>query len=202
MNSWSSPLGGSIKTATRLDTPLCTRSAASSAPAPPESSDKTMMSADATGSFTTSAHPAARRIGSRRERIATIANAANASTTRIEVHLGQLKIILGFIGSLNESAMSPAGEYRQCSAKMAIPMWARQRRDAGRHPRRRHSQPWSSEALGAYTAGRDLIPSGTLRDRNRPSLRSPEKVPFSTTTFPRSMTNEGQAARSRPSQGV
>jgi hypothetical protein len=45
MNSWSSPLGGSIKTATRFETPLCTRSAASSAPAPSESSDKRMMSA-------------------------------------------------------------------------------------------------------------------------------------------------------------
>jgi hypothetical protein len=202
MNSWSSPLGGSIKTATRLDTPLCTRSAASSAPAPPESSDKTMMSADATGSFTTSAHPAARRTGSRRERMATIANAANATTTRIGVHLGQLKIILGFIGSLNESAMSSADEHRPCSAKMAMPMLVRQRRDASRHPRRRHSGPRSSVALSAYTAGRDLISSGTLRDRNWPSVRSPEKVPFSTTIFPRSMTSEGQAARSRPSQGV
>jgi hypothetical protein len=66
------------------------------------------MSADATGSFTTSAHPAARRTGSRREGIATIANAANATTTRIGVHIGQLKIILVFIGSLHESAMSPA----------------------------------------------------------------------------------------------
>src|SRR5712664_706302 len=83
MNSWSSPLGGSIKTATRFEMPLCTRSAASSAPAPPESSDTTMMSVDATGSFTTSAHPAARRTGSRRERTATIANAANATTTTI-----------------------------------------------------------------------------------------------------------------------
>ena len=149
MYSWSSPLGGSAKTATRFDTPLCTRSAASSAPAPPESSDKTMMSADVTGSFTTSAHPAARRTGSRREGIATIANAANASTTRIGAHLGQLKIILGFIGSLNESAMSPAGKHRPCSAKMAIPMLARQRLDASRHPRRRHSGPRSSVALGA-----------------------------------------------------
>src|ERR1700730_8671736 len=101
MHSWSSPFGGSAKTATRFETPLCTTSAASSAPAPPESSDKTMMSADATGSVTTSAHPAARRTGSRRERIATIANAPNASTTRIEAHLGHLKVILGFIRSLH-----------------------------------------------------------------------------------------------------
>ena len=94
MNScWSPAVGGSIKTATRFEMPLCTRSAASSAPAPPDSNDKTMMSADATGSFTTSTHPAARRTGSRRERIATIANATNASTTRIGTHLGNLKII-------------------------------------------------------------------------------------------------------------
>ena len=73
MNSWSSPLGGSIKTATRFETPLCTKSAASSAPAPPGSRDKRMRSAGATGSsFTTSVHPAARRTGSRRERMATI----------------------------------------------------------------------------------------------------------------------------------
>ena len=78
--------------------PLCTRSAASSAPAPPESSDKTMMSAGPTGSSTTRAHPAARKIGSRRERTATIADAANASTTRIAVDLGPLRFI---------SAMSP-----------------------------------------------------------------------------------------------
>jgi len=57
-------------------------------------------------------------------------------------------------------------------------------------------------ALSAYTAGRALISSGTLRDRNWPSLRSPLKAPFSTTILPRSMTSEGQAARSRPSHGV
>jgi hypothetical protein len=33
-------------------------------------------------------------------------------------------------------------------------------------------------------------------------LRSPENVPFSTTILPRSMTSEGQAARSPPSYGV
>jgi hypothetical protein len=65
-----------------------------------------MMSADATGSFTTSAHPAARGTGSRRERIATIANATTASTTTSEAHLGHLKIILGFIWLLHESAVS------------------------------------------------------------------------------------------------
>src|ERR1700731_4712182 len=105
MNSRSSPFGGSIKTATRFEMPLCTRSAASSTPAPPESNDTTMMSADATGSFTTSAHPAALRTGSRRERTATIANAANATTTRIAAHLGHREIILGFIGLLHESAV-------------------------------------------------------------------------------------------------
>ena len=92
----SSPLAGSVKTATRFEIPLWTRSAASSAAAPPESTDKTMMSADATGSFTTSTHPAARRTGSRRERIATIASAANPSTTKIVAHLGHLKIIPRF----------------------------------------------------------------------------------------------------------
>ena len=67
------------------------RSAASSAPAPPESIDATMTSAGATGSFLmTSAHPAARNTGSRSGRIATIANAANASAIRIRVHLGHL----------------------------------------------------------------------------------------------------------------
>jgi hypothetical protein len=69
-----------------------------------------MMSADATGSFTTSAHPAALRTGSRRERTATIANAANATTTRIGAHLGRQEIILGFIGLLHESAMSPVND--------------------------------------------------------------------------------------------
>jgi hypothetical protein len=46
----------------------------------------------------------------------TIANAANASTTRIGAHLGHLKIILGFIRLMDESAMSPAGEQRPGSA--------------------------------------------------------------------------------------
>jgi hypothetical protein len=53
-----------------------------------------------------------------------------------------------------------------------------------------------------YTAGRLRISSGTLRVRNRPSLSSPEKAPFSTTILPRSMTSDGQAARSRPSHGL
>jgi len=48
-------------------------------PAPPESSDMTMMSAGATGSSTTSAHPAARRTGSDGG-TATMAAATNAST--------------------------------------------------------------------------------------------------------------------------
>ena len=183
MNSWSTPSGGSINTATRLEMPLCTRSAASSAPAPSESSDKTMMSAEATGSFTTSAHPAARRTGSRRERIATIANAATASTTTIEAHLGHLKIILGFIRLLHESAMSPTGEHRPCSAKMASRCW-RVRRDGGRHPRRRHSGPRSSvstliQAKGSATKpyshicmGRQLLPRSSFIE-DHPRARRP-----------------------------
>jgi len=73
------------------------RDAASSAPAPPESSDMTMMSAGATGSLTTSAHPAPRRTGSRTEGTATIAPAAKATTTRIGTHLGRRELVLGFI---------------------------------------------------------------------------------------------------------
>ena len=66
---------------------------------------------------------------------------------------------------------------------------------------------WSRPAPAAppcvrQTAGRVLISSGTFRRRNWPSLRSPVKVPFSTTILPRSITSDGQAARSRPSQGV
>src|SRR6516164_7182322 len=95
MNSWSSPLGGSVKTATRVAMPLCTRSAASSAPAPAEPSDTTMMSAGATGSLTTSAHPAARRTGSRTEGTATMVAAANATTTRMGAHLGSRELMLG-----------------------------------------------------------------------------------------------------------
>ena len=36
-----------------------------------------------------------------------MAAAANATTTRIGAHLGRREIILGFIGLLHESAMSP-----------------------------------------------------------------------------------------------
>ena len=119
MNSWSSPLGGSIKTATRFEMLLCTRSAASSAPAPPEASDTTMTSADATGSFMTSAHPAARKTGSQRERIETIANAANASTTNIGTHLGHMKIIFGYCTKV----LSVVAEHRPCSARVAVRCW-------------------------------------------------------------------------------
>ena len=94
MNSWSSPLGGSGKTATRVAMPPCTRSAASSAPAPPEASDTTMMSAGATGSLTTSIHPRARRTGSRMEEKATKGAAATPTNTRIETHLGGRKLIM------------------------------------------------------------------------------------------------------------
>ena len=89
MNSWSSPLGGSVKTATRVAKPPCTRSAASSAPAPPEARDKTITSAGAIGSLT-NAHPAARRTNSRIAGTATMAAAANVTTTvRIAAHLGR-----------------------------------------------------------------------------------------------------------------
>ena len=81
MNSWSSQLGGSEKTATRDAIPFCTRSAASRAPAPPESSDTTIMSAGAIHSSTTSAQPAARRTGVRTEGIAIVIAATNATTT-------------------------------------------------------------------------------------------------------------------------
>ena len=64
-------------------------------PAPPEPSDTTMMSAGATGSLTTSAHPAARRTGSRTEGTATMVAAANATTSRIGVHLGRRELMLG-----------------------------------------------------------------------------------------------------------
>ncbi len=99
MNSWSSPLGGSVKTATRVAMPLCTRSAASSAPAPPESGDTTIASAGATGSVTTSAHPAARRTGCRTDGTATMpaATAAKATATAIGARLGRRKLILRFI---------------------------------------------------------------------------------------------------------
>ena len=106
MNSWSSPLGGSVKTATRVAIPLCTRSAASSAPAPPEVSDTTMMSAGTTGSLTTSAHPAVRRTGSRTEGTATMAAAGSATAIRIAAHLGRRELMLGFMQSAHESALS------------------------------------------------------------------------------------------------
>jgi hypothetical protein len=92
MNSKSSPLGGSVKTATHFAIPLCTRSAACSAPAPPETSDMTMISAGATGSSTTSAHPAARRTGSRTDGTATIETATSATTTRIAADTGRREL--------------------------------------------------------------------------------------------------------------
>ena len=61
-------------------------------PAPPESSDTTMMSAGATGSLTTRAHPAARIAASREKKIATMA--AAATTTRIGTHLGGRELML------------------------------------------------------------------------------------------------------------
>jgi hypothetical protein len=79
-----------MKTAAAI--PLWTRSAASAAPAPEESSDMTMMSAGATGSLTTSAHPAARRIGSRTEGTKTMAAAATINS--IAPHLGRRVVML------------------------------------------------------------------------------------------------------------
>src|SRR5258705_3408920 len=124
MSSASASFGGPAKNATRFETPLCTRSAASSDPALPESTDKTTKSADATASSTTSAHPAARRTGSLTERTATIANTANANTTRTAAHLSRREIIIRFIGLLHKSAMSPACEHRPYSAKMSSPVLA------------------------------------------------------------------------------
>jgi hypothetical protein len=77
----------SAKTATRVAMPLFTRSAASGAPAPSVSSDTTMISAGATVSLTTSAHPAARRSGRRAGVTVRIAAAANATAPRIKTHL-------------------------------------------------------------------------------------------------------------------
>ena len=57
------------------------------------------MSAGATGSLTTSAHPAFRRTGCQTEGTATIAAAANATTTRIGAHLGRRELMLGFMES-------------------------------------------------------------------------------------------------------
>src|SRR5262249_28526308 len=90
------PVGGAEKPDSRGAQALRKRSAASSAPAPPESGDKTMMSAGATGSLTTSAHPAARRAGSRTEGTTTMVVAANATTTRIRARLGPPGLMLWF----------------------------------------------------------------------------------------------------------
>src|SRR5882672_8429224 len=83
--------------------PLCTRSAASSAPALPAESDTTMMSAGAAGSLATSAHPAARRTGSRTEGTATMAAATAAATSnRIGAHLDRRELfMLGLISKLH-----------------------------------------------------------------------------------------------------
>src|SRR5262249_55950253 len=96
MNSWSSStVGGSVKTATRVAMPLLTRSAASSAPASLESRETTITSAGASGSLTTSARPAARRIVSLTEGTATMAAVVNPTTTRIGEHLGRRELMLG-----------------------------------------------------------------------------------------------------------
>src|SRR5216684_3061708 len=67
---------------------------------------------------------------------------------------------------------------------------------------------WLVSNAAAQVTGRrflavhwDPASSGTLRDRNFPSVRAPLRAPFSTTILPRSIVRLGQAARSRPSQG-
>ena len=84
--------------ATRLASPLCTRSAASRTPAPPESLDMTMTSAGATGSLTTSAHPAARKIGSRKTAAATVVAMTSARTMRIGTDFDLRTAIFRFMG--------------------------------------------------------------------------------------------------------
>jgi hypothetical protein len=59
-----------------------------------------MMSAGATGSLMTSAHPAARRTGIRTEGTATMAAAPNATIARIEAHLGRRELMLGFLSKI------------------------------------------------------------------------------------------------------
>jgi len=49
--------------------------------------------------LSTSAHPAFRRTGCQTEGTATIAAAANATTTRIGAHLGRRELMLGFMES-------------------------------------------------------------------------------------------------------
>jgi hypothetical protein len=64
-----------------------------------------MKSAGATGSLLmTSAHPAARKTGSRTGRITTIANAATAGAAKIAAHFGRTKIFLRFIGTMSPVA--------------------------------------------------------------------------------------------------
>src|SRR5262245_31597527 len=77
--------------------PLCTRSAASSEPAPPESIDMTMMSAGSISSLTTSALPAACRIGLRTLGKTPVAVAAKATATSGEAHLSRENFVLRLI---------------------------------------------------------------------------------------------------------
>jgi hypothetical protein len=58
-----------------------------------------MMSAGATDSLTTSAHPAARKIGSRTVGTAATTATANATTARIRTHLGHRDFILEFMSN-------------------------------------------------------------------------------------------------------
>src|ERR1700742_794242 len=62
-----------------------------------------MMSADSTGSLTTSAHPAALRRGSLK-RVATMTSAANAATIRSGSHPRRLEILLWYIWPSHKGA--------------------------------------------------------------------------------------------------
>src|ERR1700733_14356026 len=73
-----------------------------------------MTSAGATGwSLTTSAHPAARKTGSRRGRIERIANATKASAARIVAHRGHLKIHLRLIKLLHAFVSPSVPDFRR-----------------------------------------------------------------------------------------
>jgi hypothetical protein len=81
-------------------------------PARADSADKTIMSAGAAGSLSTSAHPTARRTGSRTDGQATMAAAANATTTRIGTRVGYLELILGLSSNVIIQAFLGGAELR------------------------------------------------------------------------------------------
>ena len=63
------------------------------------------MSADPTGSLTTSAHPAVRRTASRMEGTATMLATANATIIRTRTHVSRRELVLEFIGSLHGNSV-------------------------------------------------------------------------------------------------